>query len=84
MWLFNWCRKPAPKRPSIEEGNVMEKVLREEKAEAERRRNGIYPPHQTEEELYEICRTQLVDIESVLAAFIAWLDRNPNKVDRKL
>jgi uncharacterized protein YutE (UPF0331/DUF86 family) len=37
-----------------------------------------------EEELYEICRAQLVDIESVLAAFMAWLDRNPDKVDRTL
>ena len=37
-----------------------------------------------EEELYEICRGQLGDIERVLAAFIAWLDRNPDKLDRTL
>jgi uncharacterized protein YutE (UPF0331/DUF86 family) len=37
-----------------------------------------------EEELYEICRAQLGDIESVLAAFTDWLQRHPEKLDTTL
>jgi uncharacterized protein YutE (UPF0331/DUF86 family) len=37
-----------------------------------------------EEELYEICRGQLGDIERVLAAFTDWLQRHPEKLDAAL
>lgn len=37
-----------------------------------------------EEELYEICRGQLGDIERVLAAFTDWLQRHPEKLDTTL
>jgi uncharacterized protein YutE (UPF0331/DUF86 family) len=37
-----------------------------------------------EEELYEICRGQLGDIEKILTAFMTWLDRHPEKLDRTL
>jgi len=35
-----------------------------------------------EEELYGICKEQLGDVEKILAAFMTWLDRHPEKLDR--
>ena len=35
-------------------------------------------------ELWEICTTELKDIERVLDVLLNWINNNPNKVDAKL
>lgn len=38
----------------------------------------------TEEELYRICSTQLGDIETLLAAILAWMKAHPEMIDQTL
>jgi len=38
----------------------------------------------TDEELYSICSTQLGDIETLLAAILAWMKAHPEMVDQTL
>jgi uncharacterized protein YutE (UPF0331/DUF86 family) len=38
----------------------------------------------SEKELYEICSTQLVDIDLILKTFIKWLETHPERIDHTL
>jgi len=38
----------------------------------------------SEKEIYEICTRDITDIESVLDAFLTWITKNPEKMDRAL